>query len=188
VVLDIGTGDGAFVYRSAREDPRRFYIGVDATPSALRKVSAVAHRKPDKGGAPNALFVQAAVEALPNELDGVADEVHIHFPWGSLLRAVLTGDEQALQGLCRVCAPGAWLEVVWALDSERDAAELARLGVSSGLPDASVLERYEQGGFRVTERGQLDAPTWPHLKTSWAKRLQGGRQLSYLIARAAELG
>ena len=38
------------------------------------------------------LFIQAAVEDLPPELDGVADEVHVHFPWGSLLRAVATGE------------------------------------------------------------------------------------------------
>src|SRR2546426_7896288 len=41
----------------------------------------------------NVLFLQAAVEDLPAELDRVADEIHIHFPWGSLLRALLLGDQ-----------------------------------------------------------------------------------------------
>ena len=32
--LDIGTGDGTFVYSSAERDPAGFYIGLDANPAA----------------------------------------------------------------------------------------------------------------------------------------------------------
>ena len=39
------------------------------------------------------------VEDLPAELDGVADELHVHFPWGSLLRAVGVGKVDVLPGL-----------------------------------------------------------------------------------------
>jgi 16S rRNA (adenine(1408)-N(1))-methyltransferase len=39
--------------------------------------------------------VQAAVEDLPEDLADVADEVHVHFPWGSLLRGVATGDPRS---------------------------------------------------------------------------------------------
>ena len=72
MVIDIGTGDGLFVYQSARQNPKKFYIGVDANPRALEKVSEKVHRKPAKGGLANVLFLQAAVEDLPTELDGVA--------------------------------------------------------------------------------------------------------------------
>jgi 16S rRNA (adenine(1408)-N(1))-methyltransferase len=183
-VLDLGTGDGAFVYQSAREDPSRFYVGLDAEPSALQEVSARALRKPAKGGLPNALFLRAAVEALPPDLSGVANEVHIHFPWGSLLHAVLTGDLAILHGIRGLCAPGALLEVVWALDFARDRAELARLGILTDLPEQDALDRYKEAGFDVEEAGTLAESAWPHLQTSWARRLQGRRKLSYLIARA----
>ena len=185
VVLDLGTGDGSFVYQSAKENPDRFYIGLDPEPKALRTVSARAHRKPAKGGLPNVLFLRAAAEALPQELHGIADEIHIHFPWGSLLRAVLTGDVAVLKGLRRVCAADAWLEVVWALDAERDRSELARLGITADLLGEDTRDRYRDAGFQVTESGTLEEPKWPHLKTSWAKRLRGHRKLSYLIATAS---
>jgi hypothetical protein len=55
---------------------------------ALEKISEKIHRKPEKGGLPNVLFVQAPVEELPPELNQVADKIHIHFPGGSLLRSV----------------------------------------------------------------------------------------------------
>jgi 16S rRNA (adenine(1408)-N(1))-methyltransferase len=83
VVIDIGTGDGRFVYQLARENPRKFYIGIDVNPEPLQKISRKVHRKPTKGGLPNAIFIQATVEALPPELDGVADEVHIHSRGGA---------------------------------------------------------------------------------------------------------
>jgi 16S rRNA (adenine(1408)-N(1))-methyltransferase len=112
VVIDLGTGDGLFVYQSARRNPRKFYIGVDPNARPLEKISEKIHRRPEKGGLPNALFVQAAAESLPAELDGAADEVHVHFPWGSLLRAVAIGDPAVLANLRRICAAEALLEIV----------------------------------------------------------------------------
>jgi 16S rRNA (adenine(1408)-N(1))-methyltransferase len=188
VIIDLGTGDGSYVYQSARRRPDRFYIGIDAQSSALEKISEKIHRKPAKGGAPNALFIQAAVEDLPQELDGVADEIHAHFPWGSLLRTLALGDELVLRNLRRVCAPGAWLEVVIALDPERDRTEIERLGLpplSLEFLETTLIPRYHAAGFDVAEYGSLPPSEWPHLQTSWAKKLRGAaRPLTYVIARA----
>jgi 16S rRNA (adenine(1408)-N(1))-methyltransferase len=70
VTLDIGTGDGLFVYRSARSHPTQFFVGIDPNTRPLQKISQKIYRKPAKGGAPNALFIQASVENLPEELNG----------------------------------------------------------------------------------------------------------------------
>ena len=187
VIIDIGTGDGRFVYQSARRNPNKFYIGIDPNTRPLEKVSEKIHRKPAKGGAPNVLFIQSAVEDLPAELDGVADEVHVHFPWGSLLRAVATGDPAVLKNLRRICATGALLEVVIGIDPVRDQTEIARLGLtplSLDFIDNVLAPNYTAAGFEIFERGIL-TPSQT-LDTSWAKRLQGNeqRQITYLIARA----
>lgn len=190
-MIDIGTGNGLFVYQSARSNPKKFYIGVDPSVCPLEKISEKIHRKPKKGGAPNALFVQAAVENLPDDLNGVADEVHVHFPWGSLLHGVATGEERVLGNLRRICSAGALLEVVIGLDPERDQTEMQRLGVqpvSLGYIDAVLTPRYRKAGFAVLERGTLSPSEWSQLKTAWAKRLSGGagRTVSYIVARAVE--
>ncbi len=186
VIIDLGTGDGLFVYQSARQNPNKFYIGIDANPQPLEKVSEKIHRKPAKGGLPNVLFIQSAVEDLPPELDGVANEVHVHFPWGSLLRAVATGDPSVLGNLRRLCASAALLEIVIGLDSERDQTEIERLGLvplSLTFIDEVLAPRYKESGFEIVERGVLPADEWPEFKSSWAKRLRGGlnRPLTYLI-------
>ena len=189
VIIDIGTGDGRFVYQSARQNPNKFYIGIDPNTRPLEKISEKIHRKPDKGGAPNVLFIQAAVEDLPSELVGVANELHVHFPWGSLLRAVTTGELAVLQNLRRVCSDGAVFEVVTGLDPERDQSEIERLGLTSlslEFIDEVLSPRYAAAAFEVIERGILAASEWPELNTSWAKRLHGNerRSIAYIIARA----
>lgn len=190
-MIDIGTGDGLFVYICAQKNPQKFYIGIDANTRPLEKVSEKIHRKPAKGGLPNVLFVQASVEELPSDLNGVADEVHVHFPWGSLLGAVATGDSVVLGNLRRVCARGAWLEVIIGVDPERDQAEMERLGLPSlsiSYVDAVLVRRYREAGFEVIERGVLSESEWNKLQTSWAKRLRGNvnRSVLYIIAQVID--
>lgn len=178
VIIDIGTGDGRFVYQSARRNPNKFYIGIDPNTRPLAKISEKIHRKPNKGGAPNVLFIQSAVEDLPAELDGVANELHVHFPWGSLLRAVAIGDVEVIRNLRRVCAEGALLEVVIGIDPVRDKTEIARLGIKPEFIDDVLVENYRAAGFEIVETG-ISSQT---LDTSWARRLQ--RRATFIVARA----
>jgi 16S rRNA (adenine(1408)-N(1))-methyltransferase len=192
VSIDIGTGDGQFVYRSAREHPDRYYIGVDAQSGALEKISRKIYRKIEKGGLPNALFVQSAVEAMPAELDEVAGIVHINFPWGSLLRAVAVGDEAILRNLRRICLPDGQLEIVIGIDPDRDKSELSRLGLEHLTPSylqEKLKPRYRTAGFEIKEYGVISPEKLTQIPTTWARRLAGnaGRTLTYLTARAATL-
>jgi 16S rRNA (adenine(1408)-N(1))-methyltransferase len=186
VVIDIGTGDGRFVSQSAARNPDKFYIGIDANTKPLEKPSMKATRKPAKGGLPNALFVQAAVEDLPEEFDDSADEIHIHFPWGSLLRAVCLGDFSVLNSLHRISAPECLLEIVIGIDRERDASEIARLEIpvldSEYIKDV-LAPKYVAAGFSFLESGVMSADEWSRLETSWARKLQGGdkRKVTFLV-------
>jgi 16S rRNA (adenine(1408)-N(1))-methyltransferase len=156
VILDIGTGDGRFVYQSARENPAKFYLGIDANAKPLQKISMKATRQPAKGGAPNLMFVQAAIENLPAELNDTADEIHIHFPWGSLLRAVATGDADVLKNLHRVSAPACLLEVVIGLDPMRDESEITRLELpplTAEYLSTTLAPQYEGARFKIRESG-----------------------------------
>ena len=118
VIIDIGTGDGRFVYQSARQNPDKFYIGIDPNARPLEKISEKIHRKPAKAALLMFCSFNRPSRIFPPELDGVADELHVHFPWGSLLRAIATGDPSVLQNLRRICSVGALLEVVIGLDPD----------------------------------------------------------------------
>lgn len=187
----MGTGGGLFVCRSARLNPGKFYIGVDANARLLEKVSEKVHRKARNGGLPNALFVQAAVENLPSELDSVAGEVRVHFPWGSLLRGVARADEAVLANLRRVCSAGALLEVVIGLNPHRDRSEMERLGLqplSTDYIDSVLVPKYISAGFEIVARRTLAPSEWSELNTAWAKRLRADadRTVFYIRARAID--
>ena len=189
-MLDIGTGDGRFVSAAARANPNKFFIGIDANTKPLEKPSMKATRKPAKGGLPNAMFVQAAVEDLPEEFDGVADEIHVHFPWGSLLKAVATGEAEILSSLRRIAAPGCVLEVVIGIDPERDRTEIERLDIPELTPvvlHSYLIPKYIGAGFEFVETRQLNADEWAQLETSWARKLQGGsgRTVTLLVFKAS---
>lgn len=176
VVIDIGTGDGRFVSAAAKANPNKFYVGVDANAKPLEKLSMKATRKPEKVGLPNAIFVQAAVEDLPEELNNTADEIHIHFPWGSLLKAVATADAHVLTSLRRIAAPGCLLEIVIGIDPERDKSEIVRLDIPDLTPiflHSYLIPKYNSAGFELLDQGKLSPGEWSKLETSWARKLQG---------------
>jgi hypothetical protein len=78
----------------------------------MAEASRRAGRRPERGGLANALFVVAAAEALPPELDGLAALVTVHFPWGSLLRGLLAAEPAVLGGLTRILRPGGSLRLL----------------------------------------------------------------------------
>ena len=170
-------------------EPKQFFIGIDANVRPLAKISEKICRRAEKGGAPNALFLQATAEELPEELSGIASEVRIQFPWGSLLRSVAIADEIVLKNLRRLCRSHARLEVIIGIDSKRDKSELQRLAV----PDLSVEYvkhelpgAYETHGFRVIECQAIPSSDWPEIESTWAKKLRRrrARVLIYLHAEA----
>jgi len=187
VVFDVGTGDGLYVYRAARSNPNNFYVGIDCNSRPLEKISEKAFRKPAKGGAPNLLYLLAAVESLPSELEGIANEIHILFPWGSLLRAVALGEREILEKLKRISAPNASMQIVIAFDPQTDKNKLARLEIES-LSLTSIREtlvpRYEAAGLTLISAELLSQI---NLKTTWAQRLRQNpaRVAFQIVARAA---
>ena len=79
MTVDLGCGDGRAVLTAAAARPDRLAVGVDASDAAMAEASRRAGRKPGHGGLENALFVVAAAEAPPAELEGVADLVTVQF-------------------------------------------------------------------------------------------------------------
>lgn len=176
------------MYRLARSKPTQFFVGIDPSTRPLKKISQKIYRRPKKGGAPNLLFIQASVEWLPEELNRIANEVHVHFPWGSLLRAVALGESNTLTGIRRVCAPDAILKLTIGLDAERDNSEILRLGLkplSTDFINGELRERYLAAGFEMLQVSFSSLVDWPGVSTSWAKRLRGNaRQITCLLAKA----
>jgi 16S rRNA (adenine(1408)-N(1))-methyltransferase len=152
---------------------------VDADAASMAEASRRATRGVRRGGLANALFVVAAAEALPAELDGIATSLTVHFPWGSLLRGLLDADPLILAGITRAARPGVAVTLLLSV-TERD--HLA--GVPSLAP--GVVERigcsYAAHGLLLCEGRPATAAEVAASHSSWARRLSAGvRRPAWLL-------
>jgi 16S rRNA (adenine(1408)-N(1))-methyltransferase len=137
------------------------------------------------------MFVQAAVESLPEELEGIASEVTVQFPWGSLLRGVLGADKVVMGNLRQLCSPLARLFVTVGLDPERDRFEWERLEMprtSLDEVETVLAKRYSEIGFGIVRAEELSATDLSQLQSSWARRIHRSPSRSFLriVAEAVE--
>lgn len=153
-------------------------IGVDADAASMRETSRKAARAQKKGGLPNAMFVVASVEALPDELHAIADEVRVTFPWGSLLRGVVGTDPAVLAGMALVAKPGAEFRALLSV-TERD-----RLGVMGRVDRVA----FDEHGLQVVEDRPATVDEIDATGSSWAKRLRAGADRPVTLVRAVRRG
>jgi 16S rRNA (adenine(1408)-N(1))-methyltransferase len=157
----------------AHETPERFFVGLDANAANLSELSGRAARE----RLTNLLYVRAAVESLPVELAGIADQVTVVLPWGSLLAAIALPRPEVLRGIGALCQPGARLTVVLGSDPARDRAELQRLGISSLQPEglASRLALgYGEAGWTLETVRALEPSGLARWPSTWTSRLARG--------------
>jgi len=167
-LVDVGTGDGAWPRRFAREHDNVLAVGVDADRDALREAAKLAERKPARGGAPNALYVPASAESLPPELRESADWVTVYFPWSALLRVILSGDDLVGEMLSFLCRPRSRVSIVLN-------AEAPPEGVDPPTPASvrsSLSAPLSSAGFKVSKSEWLEASQTP--PTTWGGRLVKG--------------
>ena len=153
---------------AAAAEPDRLVVGVDASAAAMAEASRRAARRPERGGLPNALFVVAAAEALPAELDGLADLVTVHFPWGSLLRGLLAADPAVLDGLAGMLRPGATLSMLVS-STARDSC--AGVGPIDQRSLAGLTGAYHRHGLAVTRARPATPEDVAASRSTWGKRL-----------------
>ena len=176
--VDVGTGDGRFAYHLASAEPDLFVIGLDALAEHMGERAATAGRKPAKGGRPNLLFVHAAVEALPEELAHVADEVHVLLPWGALLEGIVLARDDVLDGIASLCRPGACVAVtlngeIW-VDSTPARYEPLPVPTPQYVADV-IAPGFARHGIELAGARYATAEEARTLPTTWARKLGHGR-------------
>jgi 16S rRNA (adenine(1408)-N(1))-methyltransferase len=161
VLLDLGTGDGRFVVSQVNRLANVFGIGIDACRENLRDISRRENAR--------TLFVIANALDLPLELTGTVSLLTVNFPWGSLLAGLLNGEAAVLDGMARVCARGARLEVRLNESAVREAGY--------GLAEASekVWLELDRAGFRIPKVETIEAENLKTCPTTWARKIAFGR-------------
>lgn len=173
VAVDIGTGDGKFIYQLARTHPNWLCIGLDAARENLVENAAKIYKKPAKGGLANALYVISSIENLPPELENHADMIYINFPWGSLLRGLVLADTTILNAIARLAKPNATVTMLFNYNIFDDPVplELRDLPAFTLATVDSLLPQYAAAGLMLVERSLVGADVIQTIPTLWAKRV-----------------
>jgi 16S rRNA (adenine(1408)-N(1))-methyltransferase len=171
--VDVGAGEGGYVLYRARTEPRTFAIAIDASPDAL----ATGAWRSKRGRLTNAAFLVEAVERLPCELACLADEVTVHFPWGSLLRGVIDASGAIVGPIAHLMKPGAELRVLLS-STDRD-------GFGDLTPERLISRHmaYSEHGLHLTRAEWASHEVVAQSRSAWAKRLATGRERRAVFAR-----
>ena len=163
--MDVGAGDGGYVLYRTRTEPGTFAIAIDASPDALSSGAWRAKR----ARLANAAFLVEGVERLPDDLARVANEVTIQFPWGSLLRGLLTADPGVLVPIARLLKPVGELRVLL--------SATARDGYVNAAPESlsRIATKYAELGLELVEARLASPSEIAASRSSWAKRLGASR-------------
>lgn len=179
VIFDIGTGDGEFVYRKAKTNPDTIYIGIDSSVDGMVENAVRASKKPQKGGLNNALYIISNAYALPQQLNGIADEIYINLPWGSLRDGMIKGDDALLENIRKVSKPNAVLHITITYSDlyEKNQIELRQLpDLTMDYFKSSLVWKYREHGLNIKDIKILDNEALKKLDTKWSKKLGFGRR------------
>ena len=182
VIIDIGTGDGSFALRLAKDYPDRYIIGIDPNHQALAKTSLKSNVSESKDRLANLVFVLASIEDLPAVLDGVANQVFINFPWAGLMQKLLSGDAGVWACLSRICQIGAFIEIVISYDPSHD-GKIGLPVVDEHYIHGQLAPALQSVGLQVTSFTELSSEDIKNYPSSWGKKLAHGRPRSFYHLR-----
>lgn len=179
IILDLGTGDGKFIYENAKNNPECFWIGVDPNRDGLIKMSSKIYKKEAKGGLPNAIFIIASIEQLPEELNDLFDEIYINYPWGTLLKHTILATPEIISNLIRIAKDKAKLTMYFNFSSKYEPMKMEQLGITDITQehlDDSLIPNYSKIGIDIKNARCISNEDIKDVNAKWGKKLAFGRE------------
>lgn len=183
--IDIGTGDGRYVYKKAVKDRETMYIGIDPSERQLK----VNSKRARKNKILNALFATGSIEIFPEELYGVADSITVILPWGTLLQGIVNGTAEVLEKIKKMFKPGSKgiskLEIVFGYSQDAEPSEVRRLGLDKldkNYISEIMVPAFAGARLKTEKIDELTKTDLNNFETTWSKKLRFGqdRPLYYM--------
>lgn len=173
VILDLGTGDGRFVFKNAIKNKSTLYIGLDPAEKQIQIYSKKSNRRRLK----NVLYVIGSLENLPEELYSTVDKIFINLPWGTLLEKIVKSNETYTNELFKILKRNGEIEIIFGYVPELEPSETERLGLPVIENESDVLKAFStfKKIFEVIEMKRLLKEDLDKIETTWAKKLKFGK-------------
>lgn len=172
--IDLGTGNGKFVYELALNNPDILFIGIEPTASNLYEYS----KKANKNKLDNLIYIITSIENLDDELNGLADKVYVNFPWGSLLEAIVKDMPELLGKIALLGKNGSEFNFTFAYSTIHEPVEIEKRKLPILTDDYlkfKLSEIYKQAGLIIEVCTNLKPQDINKFGTLWAKKLFLGK-------------
>lgn len=175
--LDIGTGDGRYVYKKALENPSNLYLGIDPAKN-IEEYQREINRKRLK----NAVLIQSSIENYnPDYLD-YFDEISIILPWGNLLKYCVTVDLDFFAKVCKWLKPNGDIKIIFGFNEELEEKQTKKLNLKN-LNDKEIeflKNNYSKiPNLKLVSFENVFYLNLETIETSWAKKLKHGADRTY---------
>lgn len=174
LIIDLGTGNGKFVYDMAINNPDILFIGIEPTASNLYEYS----KKVNKNKLNNLIYIITSIENLGNDLNGIADKVYINFPWGSLLEAVVKDMPELLGKIAQLGKKEAEFNFTFAYSTIHEPNEIEKRNLPLLTDDylmTKLTDIYKYAGLIIQTCTNLKPQDINKFGTLWAKKLYLGK-------------
>ncbi len=127
LIIDLGTGQGSFVYFNAVSNKHCFYIGLDSCGDSMKKYSV----KQYKNKVANLIYLVMNVQNIISILENRFSEIYINLPWGSLLEGLFKEEMGVIRSISKLAVTGCLINICFSYDRKIENNEIEK----RGLPD-----------------------------------------------------
>jgi len=175
--LDIGTGDGRYVYKKALENTNNLYIGIDPAKN-IEDYQREINRKRLK----NAVLIQSSIENYNPDFKDFFDEISIILPWGNLLKYCVTVDPSFFEKISNWLKNEGTIKIIFGFNEELEEKQTKKLSLKN-LNDKEVeflRENYSKiPNLKLISFENVFYLDLETVETTWAKKLKHGADRSY---------
>lgn len=177
IILDIGTGDGRYVYKNALNNPQYLYIGIDPAQN-LKEFQREINRKRLK----NAILINSSIENFNLNRAELFDEIQIILPWGNLLKYCVSVDKEFFSKISHWLKKEGLINIIFGFNEEYEEKITKRLSLkdlneNETLYLKSNLENLE--GLKLSNFQNLTPKSLKNFETTWSKKLNFGASRTY---------
>lgn len=172
--IDLGTGNGKYIYDLAVKDPCTLYIGIEPTASNLYEYS----KKANKNKLNNLIYVISSIENLSDDLNGLADKVYINFPWGSLLEVIVKDLPELLNKISLLGKSKSEFHFTFAYSAIHEPVEIEKRNLPILTEEylfTNIKEIYLKAGLSVESCINITPQEVNKFGTLWARKLFLGK-------------
>jgi len=168
--LDLGTGDGRFVVKSAQKHPENLYIGIDPA-----KNIEIYQREINRKKLKNAVLIQTSVENFDfHKYQDFFSGITIILPWGNLLKYVSECNSAFFANTSSILKSESECLIIFGYEEELETSETKRLN----LPELNQenLEELKKSysnlsNFDLIKFTKVNPTEVKKVNSTWAKKL-----------------